>query len=110
MGLAQGRVQTKYQKQLWRHSTSYGSKIRTCRSGKNSFVGLLKSQPSKQGKPLQTAARYGHAGVARILLSASSNPNLQNKVSHFKRQQDTDMQEWQEFFCRPPQIPTFKTR
>ena len=30
--------------------------------------------------PLHTAARYGHAGVARILLSAASNPNLQNKV------------------------------
>jgi ankyrin repeat protein len=30
--------------------------------------------------PLHTASRYGHAGVARILLSAQANPNLQNKV------------------------------
>jgi len=31
--------------------------------------------------PLHTAARYGHAGVARILLSAAANVDLQNKVS-----------------------------
>ena len=31
--------------------------------------------------PLHTAARYGHAGVARILISALCNPNLQNKVT-----------------------------
>ena len=30
--------------------------------------------------PLHTASRYGHAGAARILLSAQANPNLQNKV------------------------------
>ena len=31
--------------------------------------------------PIHTAARYGHAGVARILMSAKCNTNLQNKVS-----------------------------
>lgn len=31
--------------------------------------------------PLATAARYGHAGVARILISAGCNPDLQNKAS-----------------------------
>ena len=30
--------------------------------------------------PIHTAARYGHAGVARILVSAKCNTNLQNKV------------------------------
>ena len=30
--------------------------------------------------PIHTAARYGHAGVARILMSAKCNTNLQNKV------------------------------
>ena len=32
--------------------------------------------------PIHTAARYGHAGVARILMSAKCNTNLQNKVRY----------------------------
>ena len=31
--------------------------------------------------PLHTAARYGHAGVIRILVSAKCNTSEQNKVS-----------------------------
>lgn len=31
---------------------------------------------------LHTAARYGHAGVTRILISAKSNLNIQNKVAY----------------------------
>jgi ankyrin repeat protein len=38
--------------------------------------------------PLHTAARYGHAGVARILISASTNPNLQNKVRELSSSQN----------------------
>ena len=34
--------------------------------------------------PIHTAARYGHAGVARILMSAKCNTNLQNKVRRLK--------------------------
>jgi ankyrin repeat protein len=32
--------------------------------------------------PLHTAARYGHSGVIRILVSAKCNTSEQNKVSH----------------------------
>jgi ankyrin repeat protein len=31
--------------------------------------------------PLHTGARYGHAGVIRILVSAKCNPSEQNKVT-----------------------------
>ena len=33
--------------------------------------------------PLHTGARYGHAGVIRILVSADCNPSEQNKVINF---------------------------
>ena len=33
--------------------------------------------------PLHTGARYGHAGVIRILVSADCNPSEQNKVKQF---------------------------
>ena len=32
--------------------------------------------------PLHTGARYGHAGVIRILVSADCNPSEQNKVNN----------------------------
>lgn len=51
----------------------------------NSFFSFFIIYPIPEPKygdtPLHTAARYGHAGVARILLSAKSNPNQVNKVS-----------------------------
>lgn len=33
--------------------------------------------------PLHTSARYGHAGVLRILISAQSKVSEQNKVSTY---------------------------
>lgn len=41
--------------------------------------------PQYGDTPLHTAARYGHAGVARILLSAKADPNQVNKVSGVRR-------------------------
>ena len=38
---------------------------------------------SANNRLIHRAARYGHAGVARILISALCNPNLQNKVRYF---------------------------
>ena len=35
--------------------------------------------------PLHTAARYGHAGVIRILVSAKCNTSEQNKVCQYSR-------------------------
>ena len=41
--------------------------------------------------PLHTASRYGHAGVARILISAQANPNLQNKVRTIDYRKETNV-------------------
>ena len=37
--------------------------------------------PQYGDTPLHTAARYGHAGVTRILVSARGNVSEQNKVT-----------------------------